>query len=105
MALEGAVAESTQTLARLVGCRRLNTSDDVVECLREVDPLELDFWGLVGVIVFRQQLPNFMPVVDGDFVTQHPANSWMEGVAGKYDVMTGFTHHDAAAFVTANPLG
>ena len=105
VALEGAVAESTQTLARLVGCRRLNTSEDIVECLREVDPLELDFWALFGTIVVRQQLPNFMPVIDGEFVAQHPSESWAQGVAGKYDCMTGYTHHDAAGYITVNPSG
>ena len=52
-ALSGAIAESTQTLARSVGCRRLNGSEEIVDCLREVDANELDFWGLVGVITFR----------------------------------------------------
>lgn len=105
MALEGGVSESTDTLARIVGCRRLNTSQELVDCLRTVDPLELDFWALVGVIVFDQHLPNFMPVVDGVFVPQHPSESWQQGAGAQLDFITGHTMHDAAGFITANPLG
>ena len=105
VAQPGGVAESTQTLARLVGCRRMNTSYELVDCLRQVDALELDFWGLVGCVVFQQQLPNFMPVIDGEFVLQHPGDSWSDGAAAEYDVITGHTHHDAAGFITVNPLG
>ena len=66
-------------LARTVGCGRYNDTFDMVDCLREVDAEEVDFWGTVGVIVFRKQLPNMIPVIDGDFVPQHPELSWKDG--------------------------
>jgi hypothetical protein len=76
-----------------------------VDCLRTVDANELDLWGFLSVVTIRMRLPNFIPVIDHDFVPQFPRSSWEEGAADDLDVMTGFTEHDAAAFVLTNLFG
>ena len=79
IAQPGSPSESAKTLARTVGCIRYNDSFDMIDCLRDVDAEEVDFWGFVGTVLFRRQLPNMIPVIDGDFVPQHPELSWRDG--------------------------
>ena len=74
-----------------LGCRFMNHSWDLVNCLREQDTFALDFWGLVSVIVFRNQVPNWMPVIDGEFVPKHPKDMWAEGAGAGKQFITGQT--------------
>ena len=65
-------------LANIFNCT-YNTTQDIVACLRDVGAHSLDFWGLVGVTLYEQRPPNFLPVVDGDFVVRQPKESWELG--------------------------
>ena len=65
-------------LANIFNCT-YNTTRDIVACLRQEDPHDLDFWGLVGETMYENRLPNFLPVVDGDFVVRPPLESWELG--------------------------
>lgn len=76
------------------------------------DPNSLDFWAIVGVVTLRQQLPNWMPVVDGlylpedeAFMPKHPKVMWREGAASNKDIITGHTHHDSSGFITGSLIG
>ncbi len=82
---------------------------DVYDCLMQQDAQSLDFWGVVGVVTRRQQLPNWLPVVDGlylpeseSFVPRHPVESWRQGAADAYDMITGHCHHDSSAFINGD---
>jgi len=65
-------------MANIFNCT-YNTTQDIVACLREKGAHALDFWGLVGATIYEQRLPNFPPVVDGDFVARQPRESWESG--------------------------
>ena len=45
-----------------------------------------------------------MPVVDGEFILQHPLLGWNETLPDGLDLMAGFVIHDAASSVLIQPL-
>lgn len=56
-------------------------------------------------IVLRRQLPNFIPVIDGEFVPINPKDLWRQGAAADKDFITGCAADDSAAFVMPNING
>ena len=44
-----------------------------------------------------------MPVVDGEFILQHPLIAWNETLPDGLDLMAGFVIHDAASYVLVQP--
>ena len=97
--------DSTKMLGRIFRCDAEDDMQGIFDCLMEEEAEPLDFWGVIGVIVFRQQLPNWIPVVDNDFIPQHPRDSFVDGASGHVDFMTGRAHDDAAGIVLLNVLG
>ena len=79
IAQPGQVKVSTEQLANVVGCRGINDSYELVECLRTVPAAEIDFWGFTSVTLLQQHLPNFMPNIDGQFVPLRPEDAWYAG--------------------------
>ena len=94
--------DSTKMLGRIFRCDSEDDVQGIVDCLMEEEPEPPDFWGVIGVLVCRQQIPNWMPVVDNDLIHQHPRDSFVDGASGHVDFMTGRTHDDAAGFVLNN---
>ena len=64
-----------------------------------------DFMSIITPVVTSGVFPNFVPVVDGDFVPIHPRDSIASGSSRNHDLMTGFAHHDGAGLIYLNPLG
>ena len=77
--VKGNVKHSTELLATFVGCRGTDDSYELIECLKQVPAETLDIWAIIVVIGMKQQLPNFIPVIDGYFVPQRPEDSWEQG--------------------------
>ena len=50
-------------------------------------------------------VPNWVPVVDGDFIPVHPRDAMNEGAHSHLDIMVGYTRHDAFAYIYLNLLG
>ena len=97
--------DSTKMLGRIFRCDSEDDMQGIFDCLMEEEADPLCFWGVIGVFVFRQQLPNWMPVVDNDFIHQHPRDSFVDGASAHVDYMTGRTHDDAAGFLLLNVMG
>jgi len=70
---------NTVLLADVFNCTDLQTSSDLVDCLRQQSPYALDFWSTVTQLVNDTKLPSFMPVVDGQIVPLMPVESWQQG--------------------------
>ena len=51
----------------------------VVACLREVPAENITRSGFIISSLGQAQLPNFIPRIDEEFVTQRPEDSWYEG--------------------------
>lgn len=91
-------------VANLMNCTFADTPE-LVDCLHEKNPHALDFWGLVGGVAYEGRLPNFLPVLDGDFIPRPPSESFQNGDGKDINFITGNTHHDAANFIILNPIG
>lgn len=77
----GSTSQALRTavlLADIFNCT-YNTTEDIVDCLMQEDANSLDFWGLVSVVVVEKRLPNYLPVVDGQFVIRPPRESFEQG--------------------------
>ena len=78
-----------------------------------------NLWIMNSTYIFRREIRLFqltnisMPHIfctfphssDGVVITQDPRVSVQEGAASGYDLLTGYTHDDAAGFVYLNFLG
>ncbi|KAK2164457.1 hypothetical protein LSH36_63g06038 [Paralvinella palmiformis] len=95
---------NAQYLADIYFC---NTTDsyEIVACLMEKDAKHLDTWSLISIYRNESRIPNFMPVIDGNFVFQDTRKSFEEGVGKDIDLLTGRCFDDGAGFVLANPMG
>jgi carboxylesterase type B len=92
-------------LADIFNCTNVQTSTDLVNCLRPIDDYALAFWGTMGQMLYGQRVPSFKPVVDGILIPMLPRDCWEQGYGQYVDLMTGSTYDDAAGFVIANPIG
>ena len=82
------------------------TSEEVRACLMEQDAEDLEFWGS-SMPGEYDRLPNWIPVIDGDFIPTDPMQVYREGGGNipDIDLITGNTFHDAAGFILLNPIG
>ena len=54
------------------------------------------YFVVTSFFLTRQQLPNFIPRVDGDIVPVDPGVGWESGTANDKDFINGNTMHDSA---------
>lgn len=88
---------SARSLAITFGCLPFPTST-MVRCLREKDPYLVYLISLVVPTVLRQIPPNWIPMVDGDLIKDHPRNLMEAGYNSHMDIIVGSAYHDAATF-------
>ena len=69
---------TTVLLGELLDCGAHSTAE-LVACLRTKDAHELDFWGFVTTMTVSGKITNLLPVIDGEFVPRHPAESFKMG--------------------------
>lgn len=53
----------------------------------------------------RRQQPNFIPVIDGDFVPMDPAEMWNRSAAANKDFIAGTVIHEGGRYVLPNING
>uniref|UniRef100_A0A672YNB8 Carboxylic ester hydrolase n=1 Tax=Sphaeramia orbicularis TaxID=375764 RepID=A0A672YNB8_9TELE len=93
----------TKKIARKVGCSRTN-EDDMLACLKISDPVGLTMAGKIdshlrgrlfcpGVVM---DLLELSPVVDGDFIPDHPSKLFQN--AAQFDYMAGVNSMDGHIF-------
>jgi len=90
-------------LAQLADCPAHN-SHVIIECLGEKNAHLLSFLGFVAMALRNRSPPQFLPVIDGDFVPRNPAQSFQMGEGKHINFMTGFAYHDTANMVVFNIL-
>ena len=65
----GVVYEYVTVICLLSSCDRdENYFAGIIDCLRLEDAETLDFWSILGFLIYHQQLPPYLPVIDGDFI-------------------------------------
>ncbi|XP_037785050.1 cholinesterase 2-like [Penaeus monodon] len=84
-----------QEVSQAVGCPEGPSSQDILDCLQQVDGRRL-------AISFQDYLKWFVlplvtvPRIDGDFVPDHPARLMRDGDFNQVDLMAGITREDGA---------
>uniref|UniRef100_A0A672YNF9 Carboxylic ester hydrolase n=1 Tax=Sphaeramia orbicularis TaxID=375764 RepID=A0A672YNF9_9TELE len=90
-------------IARKVGCSRTN-EDDMLACLKISDPVGLTMAGKIDVMQLLgkgqnsvvMDLLELSPVVDGDFIPDHPSKLFQN--AAQFDYMAGVNSMDGHIF-------
>jgi len=97
------LSKTVRNTALILGCNIFN-QQAMIDCLKEKSSTALDLVGLISPFV-TGKLPNWVPVVDGDFVPVHPRDGVYQGANSHLDMMVGYTRHDAFCFIYLNFLG
>lgn len=92
-------------LASFFFCDYENDLQYTVDCLRDEEPEDIDLFGLVSPLIFGGTLPNWLPVVDEEFIPISPREMWSQGYGKNVSFMTGKLKDDAGGIITVNPLG
>lgn len=71
--------QTSALLADVMSCTDVQSTADIVRCLRQEEARALDFWGTVSQLAIQRRLPNFAPVVDGQFLPLKPTECWQRG--------------------------
>nr|XP_020450864.1 bile salt-activated lipase-like isoform X1 [Monopterus albus] len=90
----------TKKIARKVGCWRSN-EDEMITCLKMSDPVGLTLAGKIDVLLLLgkgtvMDLLELAPVVDGDFIPDHPSKLFHN--AAQVDYMAGVNSMDGHIF-------
>uniref|UniRef100_A0A3Q3SPY9 Carboxylic ester hydrolase n=1 Tax=Mastacembelus armatus TaxID=205130 RepID=A0A3Q3SPY9_9TELE len=90
----------TKKIARRVGCSKSN-EDEMLECLKMSDPVGLTLAGKTDVLLILgkgtvMDLLELSPVVDGDFIPDHPSKLFHN--AAQFDYMAGINSMDGHLF-------
>ncbi|XP_059193363.1 bile salt-activated lipase-like [Centropristis striata] len=90
----------TKKIARKVGCWRSNV-DEMITCLKMSDPVGLTMAGKIDVLLILgkgvvMDLLELAPVVDGDFIPDHPSRLFHN--AAQFDYMAGVNSMDGHIF-------
>ncbi|XP_053180759.1 bile salt-activated lipase-like [Scomber japonicus] len=90
----------TKKVARKVGCWRTN-EDEMLTCLKMSDPVGLTMAGKIDVLLILgkgtvMDLLEFSPVIDGDFIPDHPSRLFHN--AADFDYMAGINSMDGHIF-------
>ncbi|KAJ8950496.1 hypothetical protein NQ318_015240, partial [Aromia moschata] len=104
IAAKDEVVKNSKKLAKIFECPT-NSSVEMVECLRSVDPFDLvnqdtQFmeWDYDPMIPFK---PVIEPKVEGAFLTEHPAEAFRSGRAADVPLIVGLNTEDGALKVAA----
>ncbi|XP_038079003.1 cholinesterase 1-like [Patiria miniata] len=82
-------------VGRNAGCNDTRSSADLAACLRNVDEVRLRVATTLVIAKTRNVIP-FVPVVDGEFITDNPINLLKRGEFKKSDFMTGTTRDEGS---------
>ncbi|KAG7282352.1 hypothetical protein CRUP_029673, partial [Coryphaenoides rupestris] len=89
----------TKKVARKVGCRTTN-EDDMLTCLRITDPVGITMGGKLNLLMIAMgpimNLLELSPVVDGDFIPDHPSRLFNN--TADIDYMAGVNSMDGHIF-------
>ncbi|KAM8865436.1 bile salt-activated lipase-like [Synchiropus picturatus] len=89
----------TKKIARKVGCWRSN-EDLMLECLKMTDPVGLTMAGKIDILQILggvvMDLLELAPVIDGDFIPEHPSKLFHN--AAQFDYLAGINSMDGHIF-------
>ena len=98
-------AEKTaKDLGTGVLCARLSTKA-MIDCMRKRGPTTLDLVGIATAFIMGRRMPNFVPVIDSDYVYLEPRRAMGQGYNKEIDILVGNTEMDGAFMTYVNPLG
>ncbi|KAM4615841.1 bile salt-activated lipase-like [Polymixia lowei] len=90
---------TTKQIARKVGCRTTN-EEEMVTCLKMSDPVGLTMAGKLNLLLVAMgpvmNMLKLAPVVDGDFVPEHPSRLFQN--AAEVDYLAGVNSMDGHLF-------
>jgi carboxylesterase type B len=90
--LEPNPLRTSALLADVMSCADVKSTADIVSCLRQEEARALDFWGVVSQLSVQKRLPNFAPVVDGQFLPLKPTECWQRGYGITNTTIFNFKH-------------